>query len=182
LLFLARAEDLHRDLQIESLEALPALHGMVDFYEASASESGIFLAVNEADAAKIHLRAEKTLFQQSIGNLLSNAIRYTPSGGRIEVRVDSDGTNARIFVHDTGIGIPPEHVPHLTDRFYRADSSRNHSSGGVGLGLAITKSIVELHGGRIEITSELGRGTTVTLIWPTWPYRSANVVANDSQA
>jgi signal transduction histidine kinase len=99
-------------------------------------------------------------------NLLDNATRYTPPGGRITVRAARQGGRVVIAVADTGPGIAPEHLPHLGERFYRVDSSRSRPAGGTGLGLSICKSIVEAHSGTLSFQSTLGVGTTVTVTLP----------------
>jgi heavy metal sensor kinase len=99
-------------------------------------------------------------------NLVENAIRHTPEGGRITLSARADGDEVVIAVADTGEGIPPEHLPHVFERFYRVDAARSRAQGGTGLGLAICQSIAQAHGGRLEIESEVGRGTTVMVILP----------------
>ncbi len=94
-----------------------------------------------------------------IYNLLDNAIRHTPTGGHITVSLGAHNGNVQIEVRDSGVGIAPEHLPHLFERFYQIESSRSHGSGGAGLGLSIVKSIVEAHDGRVEVTSEPGKGS-----------------------
>jgi two-component system phosphate regulon sensor histidine kinase PhoR len=103
----------------------------------------------------------------AVGNLLSNAVRYTPQGGRIELRWRrrADG-GGEIEVSDTGIGIAREHLPRLTERFYRVDGSRSRDTGGTGLGLSIVKHIVQRHGGTIEVHSEPGKGSSFRLVFP----------------
>ena len=103
----------------------------------------------------------------AFGNLVSNAIRYTPAGGRITLgwRVDADGSGV-FSVTDTGIGIAAEHVPRLTERFYRVDRSRSRATGGTGLGLAIVKHVLLRHQAELEITSELGKGSTFAVRLP----------------
>jgi len=103
----------------------------------------------------------------ALGNLVNNAVRYTPTGGRIDVawRWREDG-GAEIAVTDTGPGIAREHLPRLTERFYRVDGSRSRETGGTGLGLSIVKHVVQRHGGEIDITSELGKGSTFKLVLP----------------
>jgi two-component system phosphate regulon sensor histidine kinase PhoR len=100
-------------------------------------------------------------------NLLHNAVRYTPEGGRIEIcwRWREDG-GAELAVIDTGIGIGREHIPRLTERFYRVDGSRSRDTGGTGLGLSIVKHVVQRHGGEIDVQSEPGKGSTFRLIFP----------------
>jgi signal transduction histidine kinase len=99
-------------------------------------------------------------------NLLDNAIRYTPPGGRICVQCDQRDTQVVVSVADTGQGIAPEHLPHLFDRFFRVDRGRNRAHGGSGLGLAIAQNIVRAHGGKLSVESTLGQGSTFTAILP----------------
>jgi signal transduction histidine kinase len=103
--------------------------------------------------------------RQLFFNLLDNAIKYTPSSGKVTVRDEPSNGRVQIVVTDTGIGIPREHLPHVFDRFYRVDPARG-AEGGTGLGLAICRSIVEAHQGRLELKSAAGHGTTVTLSLP----------------
>jgi len=110
---------------------------------------------------------DATRLQQVVWNLLSNAIKFTPKGGRVELGVGRDAELFRIFVSDTGKGIEPEFLPHVFDRFYQADTSSTRRHGGLGLGLALVKSLVELHGGEIKAESEgKGRGSTFTVMLP----------------
>jgi two-component system phosphate regulon sensor histidine kinase PhoR len=99
-------------------------------------------------------------------NLISNAVKYTPADGRIDIRWWGDTDGGHVSVTDTGIGIPAEHIPRLTERFYRVDAGRSRKLGGSGLGLAIAKHALQRHGGRLEITSEEGRGSTFTCHFP----------------
>ena len=101
---------------------------------------------------------------QVLSNLVDNAIKYTPEGGTITLSIYRERDWALLEVKDTGIGIAPENIPHLFDRFYRADKARSRSSGGTGLGLAIVKGIVEQHGGKVAVTSSEGMGSTF-LVW-----------------
>lgn len=113
------------------------------------------------------LAGSRAELASALGNLLSNAVRYTPAGGTITVTVEAgrDG-DVKISVSDTGTGIDPEHIPRLTERFYRVDRSRSRETGGTGLGLAIVKHVLQRHGGTVEIHSRLGRGSTFTLWFP----------------
>src|SRR5436189_213947 len=108
--------------------------------------------------------ADSDLFERALGNLLDNALRFTPENGSIQIALSKRDADFEITVRDNGCGIAPEHLPRVFDRFYRADSSRG--SDGAGLGLALVKSIVDLHGGSAKIESEIGRGTIVTLTFP----------------
>jgi signal transduction histidine kinase len=98
--------------------------------------------------------------------VLDNAVKYTPAGGTVSAALHSTETSARLTIADTGVGIPPDDLPHVFERFYRADPARRRDAGGTGLGLAIAQWIVEQHGGTIAVTSELGTGTTVTIHIP----------------
>jgi two-component system, OmpR family, phosphate regulon sensor histidine kinase PhoR len=104
--------------------------------------------------------------QSVFTNLVTNAVRYTPEGGTITVRWGIDQGRATFSVSDTGIGIAPDHIPRLTERFYRVDRSRSRETGGTGLGLAIVKHIVARHGGQLLIASQLGAGSTFTVVFP----------------
>ncbi|MBE3590991.1 MAG: PAS domain-containing protein [Firmicutes bacterium] len=110
--------------------------------------------------------ADRDKIEQLLTNLITNAIDFTPEGGRITVRTRADGGDVVVSVSDTGVGIPPEDLPRVFERFYRVDKARSREFGGTGLGLSIAKEIVEGHGGTIRIESELGSGTTV---WFTLP-------------
>ncbi len=119
----------------------------------------------------IQLLGAETELASAFENLISNAIRYTPPGGHIEVKFHllpnaQQPIEARFVVKDTGIGIEAQHIPRLTERFYRVDRSRSRESGGTGLGLAIIKHVLTRHGGSLLIQSEYGRGTTMSAVLP----------------
>ena len=114
-----------------------------------------------------HLLGARSELQSALSNLVSNAVRYTPAGGRIEVAWQALGEELVLSVRDTGPGIAPEHLPRLSERFYRVDRSRSRESGGTGLGLAITKHVAQRHGGALRIESQLGAGSTFMLVLPT---------------
>ena len=118
--------------------------------------------------------SQKELFS-ALSNLVSNAIRYTPLGGLVHLTYSQTENQLTISVKDTGPGIASEHLPRLTERFYRVDQSRSRETGGTGLGLAITKHVMQRHGGELQIQSELGKGSTFNLIFPA--SRIANQVA-----
>jgi signal transduction histidine kinase len=109
------------------------------------------------DAARLH---------QVFTNLLQNAVKYSPPGGTITLILREKHGQAVITVQDTGIGIPPEHLPRVFDRFYQADTGRSHAEGGAGLGLSIARSIVVAHGGQIAVTSEAGVGSAFQIALP----------------
>jgi heavy metal sensor kinase len=114
----------------------------------------------------VRVTGENLGLRQVFYNILDNAIKYTPSGGAVNVRLIRMDRQAVVTVHDTGIGITAEHLPHVFDRFYRVDQARSRVEGGAGLGLSIARSIVRSHGGRIELASIPGAGTTCTVTLP----------------
>ena len=112
--------------------------------------------------------------RSAYGNIVSNAVRYTPDGGAIKLAWREDASGGRFEVSDTGIGIAPEHIARLTERFYRVDKSRSRETGGTGLGLAIVKHVLLRHGGHLEVQSELGRGSTFAAVLPVARLLSAS--------
>ncbi len=118
------------------------------------------------DHTPIAISGDRERLEQVVANILSNAIKYTPQGGCIDMHVKTDADRVLIVVTDNGIGIPAEDIPRLFERFYRVDKARARHLGGTGLGLAIAKEIVETHGGSIEIESTFGKGTTMTVALP----------------
>jgi two-component system phosphate regulon sensor histidine kinase PhoR len=112
------------------------------------------------------LRADPEALRQVLTNILDNAVRHTPAGGRVVVRTHHEATGTRLDVTDTGPGIPSEHLPRIFERFYRVDPARSRELGGTGLGLSIVKHLVEAHGGHVEARSALGAGTTITAFFP----------------
>lgn len=125
--------------------------------------------VLEIDADAANVTGERSQLSQVVHNLVGNAIKYGRAQSPVKVTVRSDGGLIRLIVADEGDGIAPEHLPRLTERFYRVDAGRSRVMGGSGLGLAIVKHIVERHRARLEIASEVGRGTTVSVIFPATP-------------
>ena len=114
---------------------------------------------------------DRARIEQAIANLLANAIRHTPAGGSVTISLNAATNEANksgllISVSDTGEGIEPEHLPHIFERFYRVEDSRSRSEGGVGLGLAISRQMVEAHGGNIQVESERGKGSTFHIFLP----------------
>jgi two-component system phosphate regulon sensor histidine kinase PhoR len=112
------------------------------------------------------LRADAMAVRQIVSNLVENAVRYTPSGGKVTVFARGDGNAVVLGVRDTGSGISPDHLPRIFERFYRVDPARSRAAGGTGLGLAIVKHLVEAHGGTVRAESQPGRGTTVMMQFP----------------
>ncbi|QIL80701.1 phosphate regulon sensor histidine kinase PhoR [Diaphorobacter sp. HDW4A] len=130
----------------------------------------------EAMKASGQIAGIVTELQSALSNLVNNAVRYTPPGGTITVSWEMlDNGNARFAVSDTGVGIAPEHIPRLTERFYRVDRSRSRETGGTGLGLAIVKHAVQRHGATLQISSVLGKGSTFAVVFPASRVRGSTV-------
>ena len=115
------------------------------------------------------LRADETRLQEVLYNLLENAVKYSREKGQIQLQAGRRGPETVLSVSDDGTGISKEDLPRIFERFYRADKARSRELGGTGLGLAIVKHIAQLHGGRVEAESELGKGTTIRVVLPTHP-------------
>ncbi len=164
LLFLARAETATANAHHDTIQVGQEIEAVLEFYEAAAADAGV--ALHAEGTADFAASFDRTLFQQAVGNLVANGIAHTPPDGRVTIGSSSDGALLRIEVADTGRGIAPEHLPHVFDRFYRADRARSGSGGNLGLGLAIVRSIAILHGGSVAISSQVGQGTRVTLETP----------------
>jgi two-component system phosphate regulon sensor histidine kinase PhoR len=130
------------------------------------------IALDIGDAAIVS--GSRDELASAFGNVVSNAIRYTPDGGTITLgwQVDAEGRGA-FSVTDTGIGIAPEHIPRLTERFYRVDRGRSRATGGTGLGLAIVKHVLLRHQAELDVVSEPGKGSTFTVLLPARRVRSA---------
>ncbi len=131
-----------------------------------AAAKNINFTLNLNVDREIYLRGDQLQLHRMLLNLISNGIKYTPAGGKVEVFLSATETTARIRVVDTGIGIAKEHFPNLFDRFYRIDEARNRDVGGSGLGLSIVKWIVDAHGGMITVASELNKGSEFTVVLP----------------
>jgi len=121
------------------------------------------VSLNLAGAQRLAVEADPDRIEQVLIILLDNAIKHTPTGGEVAVSAQKHGNEAVITVHDTGEGIPPQHLERIFDRFYRANRSRLQAEGGAGLGLAIAKALVEAHGGQLTLHSVHGHGTTATM-------------------
>jgi two-component system heavy metal sensor histidine kinase CusS len=163
LLFLARADSQQAAIQPLKFKAAGQIATIAEFFETIANERGVSLRPHCDDGAEIV--ADRDLFKQAIANLVSNAIAHTPAGGTVSVSCEMTGEETLVHVEDTGRGIPAADQPHIFNRFYRAAGAPADSER-LGLGLAITKSIVDLHGGRISCSSAPGGGTRMTLAFP----------------
>ena len=160
LLFLARAEAAESKINQSPFDGRAAIERIAAYNEAIAEERRLTITC----AGQGEVYADPVLFGRAVSNLVDNAVHFTSDGGRITISLTTNRNKAEITVQDTGCGIAAEHLPRIFDRFYRADASR--SSEGTGLGLALVKSIADLHGGSVSVESEVGRGTLVTLRFP----------------
>jgi signal transduction histidine kinase len=150
------------DLKVFDLTTL--IEQTVDVYDYLAGEKA--LTIQRRIPSNLFLRADPNRVRQVIGNLLDNAIKYTPAGGKVELDAHVDGKDTVITVTDTGIGISPEDLPRIWDRLFRGDKSR--SARGLGLGLSLVKAVVEAHGGRVEARSEPISGSVFTIYIPNY--------------
>jgi signal transduction histidine kinase len=140
-----------------------------------ASEKDIQLSLSAPDEPVL-VNASLSHLTVVFRNLIDNALKYTPRGGKITWCIKDEANGVQHTIHDTGQGIAPQHLPHLYERFFRADKAHSRDIPGTGLGLALVKSIVEAYGGRIDIQSEgVGKGTTVSLYWPYYPVQAAAI-------
>lgn len=174
-------QDLHQ-LSLAEVGKLPLEKQQVDFvqlvqrvamnFEIEAEERDINIVFQtgldhvDEPVQEIRVMVDAHRMTQVFINLIGNALKYTPPGGKIEITIDVQGSSVRASVADNGPGIESEHLPYLFDRFYRADEDRSRGSGGMGLGLALAKELVEAHHGSIEVASTVGKGTTFTVYLP----------------
>ena len=170
LLFLARMESPDVELKRTPVELDKELAAVREYYEAAAEDAGVTLEAVAGGSLRIGV--DRRLFQQALGNLVANAIAYTPKGGKVTVSATDAPELVRVSVADTGRGIAPKDLVHVFERFYRGDQARKVRPGGSGLGLAIVKTIMTLHGGTVEVSSRVGQGTQIDLNFPkSFPVR-----------
>ncbi|MGV8083866.1 MAG: sensor histidine kinase [Coriobacteriia bacterium] len=164
ILELTRLERGSLPMDFKRMDVAGTVRLAVDMHEALFETRGITLSVDIQD--ELFVNGDSDRIQQAVSNLLSNAARYTSSGGRVGVLVNEDIGEALIQVRDTGIGISEEDMPRVFSRFWRADNARGRSSGGIGIGLAVTKEIVERHSGTISVASRQYGGTVFSIRLP----------------
>ena len=151
----------------------------------SLIEETVAVTVREAETHRVHVEVETPVvvegdperLMQVVRNLVENALMHTPAGTLVEVRLTQAHGYAHITVADNGPGIPPEHLPHLWDRFYRVDQARSRAQGSTGLGLPIVKYLAEAHGGSVTVSSTPGHGTTFTVLVPLAPQQKPSTPA-----
>ncbi len=162
LMDISEAETGTMKLTRERLRVADVAAEAVDLYADLAEEKGIALSVRVDPHGEID--ADRARVRQVLANLIDNAVKYTGRGGSIDVTAESDAMGVTVKVRDTGIGIPPDALPHVWERLYRADASR--SERGLGLGLSLVRAIVESHGGRVAVRSEEGQGSVFSVSFP----------------
>ena len=164
LLTLVKMDDNEMELQREAVPLGDLLSDNVKRLQPLAREKGI--EMNLSVREPLTAQADPDRLTQVFYNLIDNAVKYTPRGGRVKVELSRSGRHALIKVADTGIGIPRADQAHIFDRFYRVDKARSRETGGTGLGLSIVQQIVKLHGGSVSLTSDEGKGSTFTVDLP----------------
>jgi heavy metal sensor kinase len=167
MLALARADAGKQQLIVEELYLNDLVEECCRAAQALAVPKGVQLTYESSE--DVSFRGNEELLKRMAVNLLDNAIHYTPSGGRVSVKLASEPARVRLIVVDTGIGIPPECVERVFDRFYRVDGSRTRADGGSGLGLSIVKLAAESHKGSVDLISQVGQGSTFTVSLPLDP-------------
>ncbi|MDO8653102.1 MAG: heavy metal sensor histidine kinase [Undibacterium sp.] len=150
MLFLAQADNGLIVLHREAIQLDREVRELFDFFDALAEEKSLSLTL----AGSAQASGDRLMLRRALANLLSNAIRHAPPAGKIAVRISSSADAVHLAIHNTGEAIAPEHLPHIFERFYRADPSRHSNGEGAGLGLAITRSIIRAHGGEIVARSD----------------------------
>jgi two-component system phosphate regulon sensor histidine kinase PhoR len=165
LLILARLESRHEEVACEPIAVPDFLHSTLKDWEPAVAEKK--LTVEQEIAADLPtLHADRLRMEQVINNLLDNAVKYTEPGGRIAVRARGENGHLEFRIEDSGRGIPPADLPHIFERFYRADKARSREQGGTGLGLSIVKHIVQSHAGTVTAESTYAKGTTIVVRLP----------------
>jgi heavy metal sensor kinase len=162
LMDISEAESGAMTLDLEEMKGCELIDEIVELYRYVAEDKGV--SIETACPPELALLADPVRMRQALGNLVDNAIKYTPRGGGVEVTARLEKGRVLIAVRDTGIGMGPEELPRIWDRLYRSDQSR--SQRGLGLGLSLVKAIVEAHKGEVQVSSERGKGSVFTLSLP----------------
>jgi signal transduction histidine kinase len=149
--------------RFEPVDLAEVVRIAADLFRTQAEEKGIQLEVRTEPAV---LLGDRDGLTDLADNLISNAIRYTLTGGRVTVEVNGRDGDPRLTVSDTGIGIPPDDLPRIFEEFFRGEKAKQAVQHGTGLGMTIAKRVADMHGGRIEVASEVGRGTTFRVYFP----------------
>jgi two-component system phosphate regulon sensor histidine kinase PhoR len=165
LLSLAQLESSQAELELGVVRMDELFNNLIRDWKEKLARKNLKVIV-DLPSNPLMLRADGTRLEEVLHNLLDNAVKFSPDNGQIRLQGARRGSNVVLSVADNGIGISKEHLSRIFERFYRADKARSRELGGTGLGLAIVKHIAQLHGGRVEAESELGRGTTILVVLP----------------
>jgi signal transduction histidine kinase len=171
LLTFSRIDAREESLERRELDVSALLDATVAKLAAFASVRGVEV-VREGGRGEVLATADADRLQRALFNLVKNAVEHSPQGSRVAVRLACDGACARVQVADHGVGMTPQQLDHVFERFYRADDARGRASGGSGLGLPIALWVVEAHGGTLRLASTPGLGTTATVLLPLAPRQS----------
>jgi signal transduction histidine kinase len=164
LLFLARADSQQQTLEMKQFSLDTAMSGVIDSFRTLAETSGILLETSlDSD---VTYWGDEFRIKQLLVILLDNALKYTPSGGKVTIGLQKIDSSAEITVSDNGEGIEAEHLSKIFERFYRVDKARSHQKEGTGLGLAIADWIIKSHRGQVEVSSSPGKGTSFVIRLP----------------
>lgn len=166
LLRLSRLENRSTPMKEEIVNVGDLIAGIIATHEAFVNESGLSMDFRADE--EVYVYGDADMIRQATANLISNAVRYTPEGGHIAVRVKRGDIMASIAVQDTGIGLTPEEAKMVFSRFWRADAGRNREYGGLGVGLAVVKEIVDRHGGWVQVEGKPNQGATFTIYIPLY--------------
>ena len=161
---LALAESGQLGLDFQACDLADLSRKEIAAHLPTAEEAGVTIVSDLPDSAP--LRGDPGRLAQAVRNLLTNAVNYTPEGGMVTVSVSTSGDEVEVRVSDTGPGIPEDQIPQVFERFYRVDRSRSRATGGTGLGLTIARRLVEAHGGRITLDSQVGEGASFSIVLP----------------
>jgi two-component system phosphate regulon sensor histidine kinase PhoR len=174
LLILARLESRDLSLQPVAVDLERFFSEMGQNWRIAGERKGVKLEF-QLEPGLVAVRADELRVEQVLNNLIDNAVKYTPAGGQVWVRARQSGATTELEVEDTGVGLTPEDLPHIFERFYRADKARSREKGGTGLGLSIVKHIAQVHGGSVDAYSVFGKGTRIVVRLPTRGNESGSV-------
>jgi signal transduction histidine kinase len=169
LLDISRFEASGGKLDIRRVDLKRLLTALEDSFSVLAMQREIQFTVNHGEGLPASVMWDEDRINEVLGNLISNAFKFTPRGGKVSLAVMPDDARVKITVKDTGAGISADQLPHIFDKFYQANNQAQAATKGTGLGLAIAKEIVEAHGGQISVESEVGKGTMFVVTIPTNP-------------
>ncbi len=166
------------DLRLEQVSAVGIVEQVINLLQPQATQKNIQLLFYPPESKNISVTADQALLQQALNNVVENAIKYTPLGGRVKIQIVEKPSSIIFEINDTGIGIAPIDLPRLFEKFYRSGRREAYQQRGTGLGLAIVKSIVERHHGRVWVESQLGKGSTFYLEIPLQGRNESGIIGN----